>query len=86
MSSIISRKQLLEPQGASLLRRYYQRTMGAATWEVRAMLQEFRDSWKQHSSQIPQQVGHVEVLRRELIEMAGTIEKARREVRFTSAR
>nr|WP_247887354.1 protein phosphatase CheZ [Azospirillum sp. SYSU D00513] len=43
------------------------------------MLQEFRDSWRQQN-QVIEAAKHVEVLRRELLEMAASIEQARREV------
>ncbi|BAI72599.1 hypothetical protein AZL_019610 [Azospirillum sp. B510] len=46
---------------------------------MRAMLQEFRDSWSRQNEAV--EAGkHVGVLRRELMEMAASIEQARREV------
>ena len=66
-------------KGRAFLRRLHRRSLGAATEEVRAMLQEFRDSWSRQSEAV--EAGkHVGVLRRELMEMAASIEQARREV------
>ncbi|RUQ75609.1 hypothetical protein EJ913_00360 [Azospirillum doebereinerae] len=66
-------------KGRAFLRRLHRRSLGAATEEVRAMLQEFRTSWSRQSEAV--EAGkHVGVLRRELMEMAASIEQARREV------
>jgi chemotaxis regulatin CheY-phosphate phosphatase CheZ len=66
-------------KGRAFLRRLHRRSLGAATEEVRAMLQEFRDSWNRQNEAV--EAGkHVGVLRRELMEMAASIEQARREV------
>ncbi|MBY6262188.1 hypothetical protein EI613_09690 [Azospirillum sp. 412522] len=66
-------------KGRAFLRRLHRRSLGAATEEVRAMLQEFRDSWGRQNEAV--EAGkHVGVLRRELMEMAASIEQARREV------
>ncbi|MBP2299419.1 protein phosphatase CheZ [Azospirillum picis] len=66
-------------KGRAFLRRLHRRSLGAATEEVRAMLQEFRDSWYRQTEAV--EAGkHVGVLRRELMEMAASIEQARREV------
>ncbi|MBK1837878.1 protein phosphatase CheZ [Azospirillum sp. YIM B02556] len=66
-------------KGRAFLRRLHRRSLGAATEEVRAMLQEFRDSWSRQNEAV--EAGkHVGVLRRELMEMAASIEQARREV------
>ncbi|SMH60706.1 Chemotaxis regulator CheZ, phosphatase of CheY~P [Azospirillum lipoferum] len=66
-------------KGRAFLRRLHRRSLGAATEEVRAMLQEFRTSWNRQSEAV--EAGkHVGVLRRELMEMAASIEQARREV------
>ncbi|MFP5515533.1 MAG: protein phosphatase CheZ [Alphaproteobacteria bacterium] len=66
-------------KGRAFLRRLHRRSLGAATEEVRAMLQEFRDSWSRQNDAV--EAGkHVGVLRRELMEMAASIEQARREV------
>ncbi|KAA0583460.1 protein phosphatase CheZ [Azospirillum sp. B21] len=66
-------------KGRAFLRRLHRRSLGAATEEVRAMLQEFRDSWNRQNDAV--EAGkHVGVLRRELMEMAASIEQARREV------
>ncbi|HYD69864.1 protein phosphatase CheZ, partial [Azospirillum sp.] len=66
-------------KGRAFLRRCHRRAMGAATEEVRSMLQEFRSSW-QHQSESAEAAQRVDVLRRELMEMAASIEQARREV------
>ncbi|MGQ9365429.1 protein phosphatase CheZ [Azospirillum sp. ST 5-10] len=66
-------------KGRAFLRRYHRRASGAAAEEIRAMLQEFRASW-QHQSEVAETAKHVDVLRRELMEMAASIETARREV------
>jgi len=66
-------------KGRAFLRRYHRRAMGAAAEEIRAMLQEFRRSWDQNA-QAAETVKRVDVLRRELMEMAASIERARREV------
>jgi len=66
-------------KGRAFLRRLHRRSLGAATEEVRAMLAEFRTSWSRQSEAV--EAGkHVGVLRRELMEMAASIEQARREV------
>ena len=66
-------------KGRAFLRRFHRRAHGAAAEEVRKMLVEFRDSWHRQN-QVVEAAKHVEVLRRELMEMAGSIEQARREV------
>lgn len=66
-------------KGRAFLRRFRRRAMGAATEEVRNMLQEFRASWAEHD-RVMGAAQHVDVLRRELMEMAASIETARREV------
>ncbi|WP_448191197.1 protein phosphatase CheZ [Azospirillum sp. sgz301742] len=66
-------------KGRAFLRRFHRRAMGASAEEVRGMLTEFRNSWQQQSM-VAESAKHVDVLRRELIEMAGSIETARREV------
>ena len=66
-------------KGRAFLRRFHRRSLGAASGEVRVMLEEFRASWRQHMQSL-EAAKHVEVLRRELLEMAGSIEQARREV------
>ena len=66
-------------KGRAFLRRFHRRAMGAATEEVRAMLVEFRNSWHRQNQAV-EAAQHVEVLRRELMEMAASIEQARREV------
>ncbi|PWC54548.1 protein phosphatase CheZ [Azospirillum sp. TSO22-1] len=66
-------------KGRAFLRRYHRRAMGAAAEEIRGMLAEFRNSWNQQSA-VAESAKHVDVLRRELIEMAASIETARREV------
>ncbi|MCW2247156.1 chemotaxis regulatin CheY-phosphate phosphatase CheZ [Azospirillum fermentarium] len=66
-------------KGRAFLRRYHRRAMGAASEEIRGMLQDFRRSWDQNA-QAAETVKRVEVLRRELMEMAASIERARREV------
>jgi chemotaxis regulatin CheY-phosphate phosphatase CheZ len=69
----------LTAKGRSFLRRFQRRAMGAATEEIRGMLQEFRGSWRLHAEG-EEASKHVGVLRRELMEMAASIERARREV------
>ncbi|KAA0676441.1 protein phosphatase CheZ [Roseomonas genomospecies 6] len=66
-------------KGRAFLRRFHRRAHGAAAEEVRKMLVEFRSSWHQQS-EVVEAAKHVEVLRRELMEMAASIEQARREV------
>lgn len=66
-------------KGRAFLRRFHRRAMGAASEEVRNMLQEFRTSWGVHDKAV-EAARHVDVLRRELMEMAASIEQARREV------
>ena len=66
-------------KGRAFLRRYHRRAMGAAAEEIRGMLAEFRNSWH-HQSEIAETAKHIDVLRRELMEMAASIETARREV------
>ncbi len=66
-------------KGRAFLRRFHRRAHGAAAEEVRKMLTEFRSSWHQQG-EVVEAAKHVEVLRRELMEMAASIEQARREV------
>ncbi len=66
-------------KGRAFLRRYQRRAMGASLEEVRSMLTDFRLAWEHHQQTL-QAANHVEVLRRELIEMASSIDQARREV------
>ncbi|HYH18270.1 MAG TPA: hypothetical protein VD995_06595, partial [Azospirillum sp.] len=66
-------------KGRAFLRRSHRRAMGAAAEEIRGMLQEFRASWRQQN-ETAEAAQHVDVLRRELMEMAASIEQARREV------
>jgi len=66
-------------KGRAFLRRLHRRAMGAASEEVRAMLVEFRQSW-QDQTEAMELAKHADVLRRELMEMAASIEQARREV------
>lgn len=66
-------------KGRAFLRRYHRRSLGAAAEEVRTMLVEFRQSWKVQTETL-EAAKHVDVLRRELLEMAASIEQARREV------
>ncbi len=66
-------------KGRAFLRRFHRRAFGAAAEEVRKMLLEFRGSLHQQN-EVVEAAQHVEVLRRELMEMAASIEQARREV------
>lgn len=66
-------------KGRAFLRRFHRRAHGAAAEEVRSMLLEFRNSWHQQN-EVVEAAKHVEVLRLELMEMAASIEQARREV------
>jgi len=66
-------------KGRAFLRRLHRRAMGAASEEIRSMLVEFRQSW-QDQSEAMEVAKHADVLRRELLEMAASIEQARREV------
>ncbi len=66
-------------KGRAFLRRLHRRAFGASSEEVRTMLSEFRNSWQQQNQAVEADK-HVEVLRRELMEMAASIEQARREV------
>ncbi|MBY3753739.1 hypothetical protein GBZ26_07535 [Azospirillum formosense] len=66
-------------KGRAFLRRFHRRAHGAAAEEVRNMLLEFRNSWHQQN-EVVEAAKHVEVLRLELMEMAASIEQARREV------
>jgi chemotaxis regulatin CheY-phosphate phosphatase CheZ len=66
-------------KGRAFLRRFARRAQGGASEEIRALLDRMHEVLSTH-----QEVGttaqHVAVLRRELVEMASSIEKARREV------
>jgi chemotaxis regulatin CheY-phosphate phosphatase CheZ len=66
-------------KGRAFLRRYAQRVQGGVADDVRIMLDQMRALLNQNS-QVGGSASHIEVLRRELLEMAGSIEKARREV------
>ena len=66
-------------KGRAFLRRFRRQALGAATEEIRAMLEEFRLSWRQQSQAI-EAANRINVLRQELIEMAASIERARREI------
>jgi chemotaxis regulatin CheY-phosphate phosphatase CheZ len=66
-------------KGRAFLRRYAQRAQGGVADDVRIMLDQMRALLSQNSS-VSGGSSHIEVLRRELLEMAGSIEKARREV------
>ena len=66
-------------KGRAFLRRFRRQALGAATEEIRAMLEEFRLSWRQQSQAI-EAANRINVLRQELIEMAASIERARYEI------
>lgn len=66
-------------KGRAFLRRLHRRALGAASEEIRSMLVEFRQSW-QDQTEAMEVAKHADVLRRELQEMAASIEQARREV------
>ena len=66
-------------KGRAFLRRYAQRAQGGVADDVRIMLDQMRALLNQNSP-VSGSSSHIEVLRRELLEMAGSIEKARREV------
>ena len=66
-------------KGRAFLRRFRRQALGAATEEIRAMLEEFRLSWRQQSQAI-EAANRINVLRQELIEMAASIERARHEI------
>ncbi|HYD30320.1 MAG TPA: protein phosphatase CheZ, partial [Azospirillaceae bacterium] len=66
-------------KGRAFLRRYHRRSMGAAAGEIRTMVDEIREAWRRQGEAV-QSAEHVAVLRRELMEMAASIEQARREV------
>ncbi|EWY40322.1 hypothetical protein N825_37050 [Skermanella stibiiresistens SB22] len=66
-------------KGRAFLRRYAQRAQGGAADDVRIMLDQMRSLLNQ-GTPISGNTSHVDMLRRELLEMAGSIEKARREV------
>ncbi|MEI7610049.1 MAG: protein phosphatase CheZ, partial [Rhodospirillaceae bacterium] len=66
-------------KGRAFLRRFRRQALGAATEEIRAMLEEFRLSWRQQSQAI-EAANRINVLRQELIEMAASIERARQEI------
>ncbi|MDR3516288.1 MAG: hypothetical protein P4M00_10750 [Azospirillaceae bacterium] len=66
-------------KGRAFLRRYARRMQGAATEEVRGMVDQIQHMLRQQR-ELSQSVGHIDMLRRELLEMAGSIEQARREV------
>jgi chemotaxis regulatin CheY-phosphate phosphatase CheZ len=66
-------------KGRAFLRRYAQRAQGGVADDVRIMLDQMRALLSQNA-QVGGTSSHIEVLRRELLEMAGSIEKARREV------
>jgi hypothetical protein len=66
-------------KGRAFLRRYARRTQGGSAEEVRLMLLQMREMLNRQN-QATHTATHIDVLRRELLEMAGSIEKARREV------
>ena len=66
-------------KGRAFLRRFRRQALGAATEEIRSMLEEFRLSWRQQSQAI-EAANRINVLRQELIEMAASIERARHEI------
>ncbi len=66
-------------KGRAFLRRFRRQALGAATEEIRTMLEEFRLSWRQQTQAI-EAANRISVLRQELIEMAASIERARREI------
>ncbi|WP_246148995.1 protein phosphatase CheZ [Skermanella pratensis] len=66
-------------KGRAFLRRYAQRAQGGVADDIRIMLEQMRCLLTQ-GAPISGGASHLEVLRRELLEMAGSIEKARREV------
>ncbi|MEI6986868.1 MAG: protein phosphatase CheZ, partial [Rhodospirillaceae bacterium] len=66
-------------KGRAFLRRFRRLALGAATEEIRTMLEEFRLSWRQQTQAI-EATNRINALRQELIEMAASIERARREV------
>ncbi|HSK41277.1 MAG TPA: protein phosphatase CheZ [Arenibaculum sp.] len=66
-------------KGRAFLRRFAHRMQGAAAAEVRDVLDRMRDVLAIHEEAATTSQ-HVAVLRRELLEMAGSIEQARREV------
>ncbi|HEV7369285.1 hypothetical protein [Arenibaculum sp.] len=66
-------------KGRAFLRRFARRAQGAATEEIREVLGGLR-SILTNQQGVASTAQHLAVLRRELLEMAGSIEKARREV------
>lgn len=66
-------------KGRAFLRRYQRRAGGAAEGELRCLLEELRGQWQQQLKTF-KDVQTSDVLRRELVQMADSIEQARREV------
>ncbi|MEI6985442.1 MAG: protein phosphatase CheZ [Rhodospirillaceae bacterium] len=67
------------PRGRAFLREHERRSQKLAAEEVIRLINDLRDSWRQHSSGIDSAT-KVEVLRRELLDMSASINQARREI------
>ena len=66
-------------KGRAFLRRFARRATGAASDEVRTLLGQVRDLISDRGGIIDAH-SHIDVLRRELMDMAASIERARREI------
>jgi len=66
-------------KGRAFLRRYQRRASGSAEIELRCLLEDLRGQWQQQLKTL-KDVQTIDVLRRELVQMAESIEQARREV------
>lgn len=67
------------PKGRAFLRRYARRSAAMGIEEVRSIVIELREMISGRGEAVGP-AGHMEVLRRELMEMAASIERARREI------
>ncbi len=67
------------PKGRAFLRRYARRSAAMGVEEVRTIVSDLRDMIAGRGEAVGP-AGHMEVLRRELMEMAASIERARREI------
>jgi chemotaxis regulatin CheY-phosphate phosphatase CheZ len=67
------------PKGRAFLRRYARRSAAMGVDEVRTIVADLRDMISGRGEGVGP-AGHMDVLRRELMEMAASIERARREI------
>ena len=67
------------PRGRAFLKEHERRAQKLAAEEVIRLINELRDSWRQHAQGVDATT-QVEVLRRELLDMSASIIQARREI------